>query len=108
MQCRLYGTSIGGGDVNYDSGEKLSIYSLVFEKVVMMPLPYHCFLPQAEIIRPSRKREAQMAETNVADALIEYLSSRGVVNIFGVLAHTSFAIGDAIARRPHEIHQCAA
>ena len=42
-----------------------------------------------------------MAETNVADALIEYLSSRGVVNIFGVLAHTSFAIGDAIARRPH-------
>ena len=101
MQCRLYGTSIGGGDVNYDSGEKLSIYSLVFEQVVMMPLPYHCFLPQAEIIRPSRKREAQMAETNVADALIEYLSSRGVVNIFGVLAHTSFAVGDAIARRPH-------
>jgi len=42
-----------------------------------------------------------MAETNVADALIEYLSSRGVENIFGVLAHTSFAIGDAIARRPH-------
>jgi acetolactate synthase I/II/III large subunit len=42
-----------------------------------------------------------MAETNVADALIEYLSSRGLVSIFGVLAHTSFAIGDAIARRPH-------
>jgi acetolactate synthase-1/2/3 large subunit len=42
-----------------------------------------------------------MAETNVADALVEYLSSRGVRNIFGVLAHTSFAIGDAIARRPH-------
>jgi acetolactate synthase I/II/III large subunit len=42
-----------------------------------------------------------MAETNVADALIEYLSSRGVEKIFGVLAHTSFAIGDAIARRPH-------
>ena len=42
-----------------------------------------------------------MAETNVADALVEYLSSRGVENIFGVLAHTSFAIGDAIARRPH-------
>ena len=39
-----------------------------------------------------------MAETNVADALVEYLSSRGVENIFGVLAHTSFAIGDAIAR----------
>ena len=42
-----------------------------------------------------------MAGTNVADALIEYLSSRGVQNIFGVLAHTSFAIGDAIAKRPH-------
>lgn len=42
-----------------------------------------------------------MAQTNVADALVEYLSSRGVRNIFGVLAHTSFAIGDAIARRPH-------
>ena len=42
-----------------------------------------------------------MAETNVADTLIEYLSSRGVDKIFGVLAHTSFAIGDAIAKRPH-------
>ena len=42
-----------------------------------------------------------MAETNVADALVEYLSSHRVENIFGVLAHTSFAIGDAIARRPH-------
>ena len=42
-----------------------------------------------------------MAETNVADALVEYLSSRGVDTIFGVLAHTSFAIGDAVARRPH-------
>jgi acetolactate synthase-1/2/3 large subunit len=42
-----------------------------------------------------------MAETNVADTLVEYLSSRGVRNIFGVLAHTSFAIGDAIAKRPH-------
>jgi acetolactate synthase I/II/III large subunit len=42
-----------------------------------------------------------MAETNVADALVEYLGSRGVQNIFGVLAHTSFAIGDAIAKRPH-------
>ena len=41
-----------------------------------------------------------MAETNVADALVEYLRSRGVENIFGVLAHTSFAIGDAIAKRP--------
>src|SRR3970282_2685731 len=42
-----------------------------------------------------------MAETNVADCFVEYLSSRGVRNIFGVLAHTSFAIGDAIAKRPH-------
>jgi acetolactate synthase-1/2/3 large subunit len=42
-----------------------------------------------------------MAETNVADTLVEYLSSRGVRDIFGVLAHTSFAIGDAIAKRPH-------
>ena len=42
-----------------------------------------------------------MAETNVADTLVEYLSSRGVRNIFGVLAHTSFAIGDAIAKRTH-------
>jgi len=42
-----------------------------------------------------------MAETNVADTLVEYLSSRGVRHIFGVLAHTSFAIGDAIAKRPH-------
>jgi acetolactate synthase-1/2/3 large subunit len=42
-----------------------------------------------------------MAETNVADVLVEYLSSRGVQKIFGVLAHTSFAIGDAIAKRPH-------
>jgi thiamine pyrophosphate-dependent acetolactate synthase large subunit-like protein len=41
-----------------------------------------------------------MAETNVADALVAYLSSRGVQHVFGVLAHTSFAIGDAIARRP--------
>ena len=42
-----------------------------------------------------------MAGMNIADTLIEYLSSRGVENIFGVLAHTSFAIGDAIAKRPH-------
>lgn len=41
-----------------------------------------------------------MAETKVADALVGYLSSRGVQHVFGVLAHTSFAIGDAIARRP--------
>jgi acetolactate synthase-1/2/3 large subunit len=42
-----------------------------------------------------------MSGANVADALVEYLSSKNVRHIFGVLAHTSFAIGDAIARRPH-------
>ncbi len=41
-----------------------------------------------------------MAGTNLADAIVEYLSSKGVRHIFGVLAHTSFAIGDAIAKRP--------
>jgi acetolactate synthase I/II/III large subunit len=42
-----------------------------------------------------------MAQTNVADTLVEYLSSKNVRHVFGVLAHTSFAIGDAIAKRPH-------
>jgi acetolactate synthase-1/2/3 large subunit len=42
-----------------------------------------------------------MSGANVADALVEYLSAKNVRHIFGVLAHTSFAIGDAIARRPH-------
>jgi thiamine pyrophosphate-dependent acetolactate synthase large subunit-like protein len=42
-----------------------------------------------------------MAQTTVADTLVEYLSSKNVRHIFGVLAHTSFAIGDAIAKRPH-------
>jgi acetolactate synthase-1/2/3 large subunit len=42
-----------------------------------------------------------MAGPNVADTLVEYLSSKNVRHIFGVLAHTSFAIGDAIAKRPH-------
>src|SRR3990172_957410 len=41
-----------------------------------------------------------MTETNVAETVVEYLSSKGVRHIFGVLAHTSFAIGDAIAKRP--------
>ena len=40
-----------------------------------------------------------MAETNVAETLIEYLSSKNVRHIFGILAHTSFALGDAIAKR---------
>ncbi len=42
-----------------------------------------------------------MAETNIAETVIEYLSSQNVRHIFGVLAHTSFALGDAIAKRPH-------
>jgi len=42
-----------------------------------------------------------MPETNLAETVIEYLSSRNVRHIFGVLAHTSFALGDAIAKRPH-------
>jgi thiamine pyrophosphate-dependent acetolactate synthase large subunit-like protein len=42
-----------------------------------------------------------MAGPTVADTLVEYLSSKNVRHIFGVLAHTSFAIGDAIAKRPH-------
>jgi acetolactate synthase-1/2/3 large subunit len=41
-----------------------------------------------------------MAGSDVADAIIEYLSSKNVTHIFGVLAHTSFALGDAVARRP--------
>ena len=41
-----------------------------------------------------------MAETNLADTVVEYLNSKNVCHIFGVLAHTSFALGDAIAKRP--------
>jgi len=40
-----------------------------------------------------------MTGPNLADAIVEYLSSKNVDHIFGVLAHTSFAIGDAIAKR---------
>jgi acetolactate synthase-1/2/3 large subunit len=42
-----------------------------------------------------------MAEPSVAETVVEYLSARNVRHIFGVLAHTSFALGDAIAKRPH-------
>src|SRR5919106_4010648 len=41
-----------------------------------------------------------MAETNIAETVIEYLISKNVRHIFGILAHTSFALGDAIAKRP--------
>ncbi len=42
-----------------------------------------------------------MAETNVAETVVEYLSSKNIRHVFGILAHTSFALGDAIAKRPH-------
>lgn len=42
-----------------------------------------------------------MAEKNVAETVVEYLSAKQVRHVFGVLAHTSFALGDAIAKRPH-------
>src|ERR1051325_8634472 len=60
-----------------------------------------CIFTAGTIINPEKLQEDTMSQITVADALIEYLSSRGVANVFGVLAHTSFAIGDAIARRPH-------
>jgi acetolactate synthase-1/2/3 large subunit len=41
-----------------------------------------------------------MAETNLAEVVVEYLSANNVRHIFGILAHTSFALGDAIAKRP--------
>jgi acetolactate synthase-1/2/3 large subunit len=41
-----------------------------------------------------------MAETNLADTIVDYLGSRNVRHVFGILAHTSFALGDAIAKRP--------
>ncbi len=40
-----------------------------------------------------------MALSTVADTVIEYLSSKNVRHVFGVLAHTSFELGDAIAKR---------
>jgi acetolactate synthase I/II/III large subunit len=40
-----------------------------------------------------------MAETKLAETVVEYLSSQNVRHIFGVLAHTSFELGDAIAKR---------
>lgn len=42
-----------------------------------------------------------MAERSVAETVVEYLSSRNVRHLFGVLAHTSFELGDAVAKRPH-------
>jgi acetolactate synthase-1/2/3 large subunit len=41
-----------------------------------------------------------MAETKLAETVVEYLGSQNVRHVFGVLAHTSFELGDAIAKRP--------
>ncbi len=41
-----------------------------------------------------------MAETNLSDTVAEYLIAKNVRYIFGVLAHTSFTLADAIANRP--------
>jgi len=41
-----------------------------------------------------------MAETNLSDTVAEYLIAKNVRYIFGVLAHTSFTLADAIAKRP--------
>jgi acetolactate synthase I/II/III large subunit len=41
-----------------------------------------------------------MTETKLAETVVEYLSLQNVRHIFGVLAHTSFELGDAIAKRP--------
>ncbi len=41
-----------------------------------------------------------MAETNLSDTVVEYLIAKDVRYVFGVLAHTSFDLADAIAKRP--------
>jgi acetolactate synthase-1/2/3 large subunit len=41
-----------------------------------------------------------MSEQTLADAVVEYLIANNVRHIFGVLAHTLFPLGDAIAKRP--------
>lgn len=41
-----------------------------------------------------------MAQSNLAQAVVGYLCSKNVTHIFGVLAHTLFAMGDAIAQSP--------
>jgi thiamine pyrophosphate-dependent acetolactate synthase large subunit-like protein len=41
-----------------------------------------------------------MAGPNLADTVIDYLLAQNVRYIFGVLAHTLFPLGDAIAKRP--------
>src|SRR4029079_7022386 len=61
----------------------------------------NCFFSGRELTVVKFESGGQMSQTTVPDTLVYYCSSRGVVNIFGVLPHTSFAIGDAIARQPH-------
>jgi len=41
-----------------------------------------------------------MSGPNLADTVVEYLISQNVRHIFGVLAHTLFPFGDAIAKHP--------
>ena len=41
-----------------------------------------------------------MAQTNVAETVVEYLIAQNVRYVFGVLAHTLFPFGDAIAKHP--------
>ncbi|MGZ9130583.1 MAG: thiamine pyrophosphate-binding protein, partial [Candidatus Binatia bacterium] len=41
-----------------------------------------------------------MTGPNLAETVVDYLISQKVRHIFGVLAHTLFPIGDAIAKRP--------
>jgi acetolactate synthase-1/2/3 large subunit len=41
-----------------------------------------------------------MSETNLAEAVIAYLCSKGVRHIFGIISHSSFALTDAIAKQP--------
>jgi len=41
-----------------------------------------------------------VAQTNVAETVVEYLIAQNVRYVFGVLAHTLFPFGDAIAKHP--------
>ncbi|MBM4261031.1 MAG: hypothetical protein FJ145_06250 [Deltaproteobacteria bacterium] len=45
-----------------------------------------------------------MSQQTVTDALVEYLISRNVTHVFGVLAHTLFPIGDAMAKLREQRH----
>src|SRR3954470_10062326 len=51
-------------------------------------------------LRRIAKQGEPMEQQTLADAVCEYLISKNVRDIFGVLAHTLFPFGDAIAKRP--------